>query len=67
MITVTEIRHLDGTGDIVKDVEYPKFDGYNLISGGDLILWRSDSDPMKPYQETVQYVKGSFVKVAYKK
>ncbi len=62
MITITEVKYLDGTGDIVKDVEYPKYDNYKTLPNGDLIIWRTDKDKVTTIEETY-YVSGAFRKI----
>lgn len=62
MIIVTEQHLLEGTGDIQKDIEYPKFDSYRL-NEGNLFLYRANADPDKPAIEEAYYPKGTFVKV----
>lgn len=68
MIIVTEIKHVEGLGEVTQDVEYPKFDKYTLPVGGNLVIWKTHpTDPEQASTEEVTYVDGSFVKVAYKK
>lgn len=58
MITVTEHRYLDGTGDVPKDIEY-KFDHYTLGNDGSLRLYNESAAS----KEEVYYTPGSFYKV----
>jgi len=61
MIKVTEIHEVESIGDVLREVEYPKFNNYTLHSDGSLGIWRTDSE--KTTLEEVLYIKGSFTKV----
>ncbi len=80
MITVTEVKQLDGTGDYRYDVEYSKATSFAIDSNGD--LWINKESEPRPmtlvpagmnYTEQVYssvlayYAKGSFVKVTQTK
>lgn len=73
MIIVTETRYLDGTGDVPKDVEYPKGNDYHVTQGdnkGDLIIYQktelSGSVVEPTYITLVYYRNGSYSKVTLK-